>query len=506
MGNTIVTDVVNYPYPFDPYNTPGQNIITETVAINAVVDGGFTYHYLAPRYAPFYDTSVSVKHVSTNTVLVRNVDYSYGLVYSDATIHTHRGVYGVIVVHDVTLTGDFEVTYKTLGGKYILSDQDFLDMLANIVVDPRTIDWANIQNVPPTFVPVDHAQGAEDIYDYNDMVDAIKGINNTLENGLSGVNPKLDIDKFANNVNYDDHKPLNQYAYLNGVKVEIDASIRHEYVVGADTIDIPSLDFVNFVWNVEYQLYESKHAIAPAQSLPIPNPGAGKPLFLRAKYNAPAGQMDYFFCTGTPNDPDKVFDLGQPNDFVNGGFYTTNDSFLLGVIQRDGTDTGYDGFTPVYNLKDDTWHFETTTPVTGYLSLPVDVHCVGIEMKVVGHTGGQIQFTANGGMESAFVETTTVYPYEHIGKSATEPVTMGINSTNAIVNLHVTGNINPLVNPAKMLLVMEETIANRNNDVSTSNANQEMAFNNTNYAGVKEFFMNVYNANGGLSLTYRLIR
>lgn len=500
-----MTDVVNYPYPFDPYNTPGQNEITELVPINSVVDGGYTYHYLAPRYAPFYDTSVTVKHVPTDTVLVRNVDYSYGLVYSDATIHTHRGVYGVIVVHDVMLAGDFEVQYHTIGGKYTLSDQDFIDMLANIVVDPRTIDWVNVQNTPPTFVPVDHAQGAPDVYDYNDMVEAIYAINETLLTGLQGINPKLDIDKFANRVNYDDHKPLNQFAYLNSVKTEIDASIRTEYVVGADTIDIPSLDFVNFIWNVEHQLYESKHIIAPAQQIAITNPGANNHIFLRAKYNAPAQQMDYFFCTGTPNDPAKTFDLGQPAGFTNGGFYTTNDSFLLGVLQRNSGNTGYNGFTPVYNMKDDTWVFESKAALSGYIELPLDVHCIGIELDLTCNTGGQIQFKSSGATESSYIENTTAYPYENKGKSANEPITLGANATDVVSNLHVTGNASPKASPAVLLLAMQEKLADKDNIVSSTAVSQELTL-ATPFSAVKSFYMNLFNANGGLHFTYRLIR
>ncbi|UQT03118.1 short tail fiber protein [Serratia phage vB_SmaS-Totoro] len=177
MNNT------KYQYDFDPYGTNAANkIVSEPHTITAV--NGTDFNFVVPRFAPFFRRDLVIRNASTGAKLRANVDYYFGFRFDQILVSgSMQPVYGAIVFNDRTLSGNIEIDYQTLGGEFVLSESQILEILANKQLDPRTATWGSIVDLPEEFPPIPHRTNAEDMVGMSEVVSSNYDIADAIREG-----------------------------------------------------------------------------------------------------------------------------------------------------------------------------------------------------------------------------------------------------------------------------------------------------------------------------------
>ena len=271
-------------YPFDDTGVAPSNLVRgEVHTLSATSDP--IYRVIIPTYAPFYTHNLTVRHHNSNgtvDTLVENQDYILVLQYLAATRSLGQPVYGGILIVNSYLTGTFSIDYQTIGGEWIANPASVLQSLAENGYNPRQAAWDQITNVQSIFPPELHSQPVQDVTNYQDLINAIAGLANTIASKnpevgelrthiLDNTNPH-NVTKeqvgLGNLVNYPlatdqevaDHLELDRYVTLRQVvqmllrKYEIitpsEVHRGEEYVVVVETLNIP--DGYTLFWTIEH--------------------------------------------------------------------------------------------------------------------------------------------------------------------------------------------------------------------------------------------------------------
>lgn len=142
-------------FVFDPVGNLSQNRITnEPHTVNTI--NGVDHNYFVPRNGPFYDTSMVVVDTATGNALVNGVDIFFAYPFEEATTKVGSPISGAVVFIDPNRTGNFLLTYQTLGGEYVSEISqaitDGIEALVNLV----NRKWENIVDLPAQFPPTPH--------------------------------------------------------------------------------------------------------------------------------------------------------------------------------------------------------------------------------------------------------------------------------------------------------------------------------------------------------------
>lgn len=126
---------------------------------------------IVPRCGPFFSRDFTIKLKESGRVLSFEAgDYSFLYPFGAFNQRYNRLAWGAIQVKGVTSPADFEISYDTIGGDFVLSDLAYAEAVANQLTSPRTTDWNNIVNLPLTW-PVDpHQHPASDTMNYGDLI------------------------------------------------------------------------------------------------------------------------------------------------------------------------------------------------------------------------------------------------------------------------------------------------------------------------------------------------
>ena len=176
-----------FAYPFDPNGTAPSNLVVGERHTITPINGG-DFRFLVPKAAPYFRTSLIVKHVATNRILTDGVDYQPGHRY-DAASNTgpFSSIFGSILIMDNTLEGVFELQYQTLGGEHTIDEATILAILANTQLDPRMTKWDLVLQAPGTYDPLLHRQHVNDFVGWDEAVAAINrlvdAVIDKIENG-----------------------------------------------------------------------------------------------------------------------------------------------------------------------------------------------------------------------------------------------------------------------------------------------------------------------------------
>lgn len=177
MNNT------KYQYDFDPYGTnPSNKIVSEPHTITAA--NGVDFNFIVPRFAPFFRRDLVVRNSSTGARLRANVDYYFGFRFDQILVSgSMQPVYGAIVFNDRTLSGNVDIDYQTLGGEFVLSESQVLEIAANKRIDPRTVTWGSIVDLPTEFPPIPHRINSEDMTGMSEVVASNYSIAEAIREG-----------------------------------------------------------------------------------------------------------------------------------------------------------------------------------------------------------------------------------------------------------------------------------------------------------------------------------
>lgn len=167
-------------YPFDPSAVNPECLITgESHSLIQPLDSD--YHIIIPRAAPFHTKDLVLVHVPSGKRLVEGIDFTLTHEFWAASHTIGTGVYGSILIHDTNLTGEFRLDqYRTVGGDWTLNDAEIVEIVANLVLNPRTTFWEQIVNLPHQFPVVNHSFDIEDWYGASDIVEKLEQINQSI--------------------------------------------------------------------------------------------------------------------------------------------------------------------------------------------------------------------------------------------------------------------------------------------------------------------------------------
>lgn len=169
-----------YAYPFDPYGTSDDNIVSEEYQAISPVQSG-EHHYIIPRRAPFYRNDFKIWHVETGEELKEGVDFHFGHQFQAATLNTAKAVYGSVVFLRHDLAGNIRIgQYRTVGGPWTLDENTIVDILAQRHLNPRTTLWDNVVNLPTAFPPVDHEFSTDDLVGMSEVTDRLSEIREAI--------------------------------------------------------------------------------------------------------------------------------------------------------------------------------------------------------------------------------------------------------------------------------------------------------------------------------------
>lgn len=186
-------------YNFDPSGTLVSNrIIQEQHNITSAV--GKEYIVVIPKAAPFFPDDGNDRFVvkrlsgdgSSSTRLVPGIDFMYTHKF-DAYSRQYPAdsVYGSFILLDTEFNGTIEIEYQTLGGEFVLSESQIMEILGSTLVDPRTVSWDDLVNVPVLVDPVSHTHTPSNFIGYGDMVNALKGIGDKLTTAYSSFKDQI---------------------------------------------------------------------------------------------------------------------------------------------------------------------------------------------------------------------------------------------------------------------------------------------------------------------------
>lgn len=159
-----------YAYEFDPYGTNANNKITgERHTITAA--NGTDLNFFIPKLAPFHRRGFVLTNVATGQPMRPGYDYYFGYRFDQMLLSGGmQPIYGAIVFNDRTFGGEVSIDYQTLGGEFTLDTNTILTLLANKQLDPRTVVWSAVVDVPADLPPVAHRHAVDDMTGMSDVV------------------------------------------------------------------------------------------------------------------------------------------------------------------------------------------------------------------------------------------------------------------------------------------------------------------------------------------------
>ena len=225
--------------PFDPTGESATNLILNEV--HTLTKQNYRdYHYIVPKFAPFYAESIKLKIVQldmSEKELDLGIDYHLTHKFITASTSIAKGdICGSITFLDNELSGVLYIEkYQALGGIWTATDEELLKIVSSAQKNPRITSWESVSGRPVHFPVVNHEYDLINLKGTNELIDAIdrlslsvieyiqnsEGYTNEEINRL--LNLKLDKNGTAFNTNKFDNKTMTEHmAEINQL---IDAKI-----------------------------------------------------------------------------------------------------------------------------------------------------------------------------------------------------------------------------------------------------------------------------------------
>lgn len=140
------------------------------------------FNHIIPKAAPFFAHTVRIFHTQTNDELINGQDfYCVGTFVKAVTnVVDHREVCWAIIFDDKRISGEYRIEYQTVGGEFVLDQQQMAEILANFVENPRTADWEQVIGRPLTFPPLPHDIHVDQLKGFNEQVEATHGVEQAI--------------------------------------------------------------------------------------------------------------------------------------------------------------------------------------------------------------------------------------------------------------------------------------------------------------------------------------
>jgi hypothetical protein len=179
-------------YPEDPTGSLASNLITgEVQSLSPVVSTSTKFRLIMPVYAPFFvgtDVLTITDITGTVTTLVSGKDYYPAYVFLSASRACAAPIAGGFVFTNNSLAGTLTLQYQTLGGNWTLDVNTLTEIVANASVNPITVSWEEITDLPDIFPPIAHIWDIDDMVGADDIITALDAITDAvLAGGQQGL-------------------------------------------------------------------------------------------------------------------------------------------------------------------------------------------------------------------------------------------------------------------------------------------------------------------------------
>ena len=158
-------------YDFDPYARLENNLVEELVNVSVVAPDQFSF--IVPKAAPFFKDDFEIVHLDSNYPLREGLDYHFTHEFKAATLGTAKPVYGSVTFIRHDFKGNFRIRYRTIGGIWVNRPHKILEILTQKLINPRTVLWEDVADIPTVFPPIDHMQDVEDLVGMSEVVNEL---------------------------------------------------------------------------------------------------------------------------------------------------------------------------------------------------------------------------------------------------------------------------------------------------------------------------------------------
>lgn len=171
-----------YSYPFDPTGTAPSNKVTGEVHV--ITQQNYKdYSFVIPKFAPFFEEGVMITFADTEgnqVTLTQGVDYYFGHHFLAASRAIGKQVYGSISFITKNFKGSMSISYQTLGGMWTYDEAYLVQLMSNIVANPRSASWDSIVTLPTLFPVIDHEWNLQDMVGMSHVVSSLYGIQQAI--------------------------------------------------------------------------------------------------------------------------------------------------------------------------------------------------------------------------------------------------------------------------------------------------------------------------------------
>lgn len=174
-----------------PLDLTGENP-TNLVDGESILVPRTTGRHFAPEYGPFYADSMRVRTIPGNIELVPETDFACLFIYEDLTRRAGLPVTAVVSILNPDYYGQMELTYQTVGGEFSTSVSVIQQLIENLEIDNRAVQWDDILNKPVTFAPSPHLHHVGDLYGMEDVVDELTELRYAILQGNEAVLVQLE--------------------------------------------------------------------------------------------------------------------------------------------------------------------------------------------------------------------------------------------------------------------------------------------------------------------------
>lgn len=156
-------------YPLDVSGTAPTNLVrNELHTITA--ENRDQSRILIPSYAPYFRRSLIVTVRSTGVQLVEDIDYTCEYRGNGQQhMEDYSPIYGGIRFLDPELTGEFSLTYQTIGGEASINGINAAKALMNKANDRPDVTWQELVGKPLDFPAIEHVHSAKDLVGFDDV-------------------------------------------------------------------------------------------------------------------------------------------------------------------------------------------------------------------------------------------------------------------------------------------------------------------------------------------------
>ena len=159
-------------YPLDPTGiSPNNSVVGEEHTLS-----NRPIRAIAPSYGAFFTDSIVIKEKSTSQELIKNIDYYCAELYEVPTVKYGKEICSVIIITNTNISSDIIIDYQALGGPWSYSQQAIVQMINNLDIDDRPVNWGDIIGRPTEFNPAHHLHDIGDVYGFEYIVAQLERI------------------------------------------------------------------------------------------------------------------------------------------------------------------------------------------------------------------------------------------------------------------------------------------------------------------------------------------